>query len=205
MYHGEKFNAWSHLIGAVLAAIGAVWLLALASSTGDLWKIVAVAIYGVTLLLLYSISTLYHSMRGPAKRVMQKLDHLSIYLLIAGSYTPFCLITLRGPWGWTLFGIVWSLALIGMLQEIKPRSEARVLSLIIYAVMGWIVLVAVKPLIAALGMTGFKWLAAGGVLYTVGIIFFAYDSRFRHWHGIWHLFVMAGSLLHFVAILLYVL
>ncbi|MBN7117955.1 PAQR family membrane homeostasis protein TrhA [Ectopseudomonas oleovorans] len=205
MYHGEKFNAWSHLIGAVLAAIGAVWLLVLASSTGDLWKIVAVAIYGVTLLLLYSISTLYHSMRGPAKRVMQKLDHLSIYLLIAGSYTPFCLITLRGPWGWTLFGIVWSLALIGMLQEIKPRSEARVLSLIIYAVMGWIVLVAVKPLIAALGMTGFKWLAAGGVLYTVGIIFFAYDSRFRHWHGIWHLFVMAGSLLHFVAILLYVL
>ncbi len=205
MYHGEKFNAWSHLIGAVLAAIGAVWLLVLASSTGDLWKIVAVAIYGVTLLLLYSISTLYHSMRGPAKRVMQKLDHLSIYLLIAGSYTPFCLVTLRGPWGWTLFGIVWSLALIGMLQEIKPRSEARVLALIIYAVMGWIVLVAVKPLIAALGMTGFKWLAAGGVLYTVGIIFFAYDSRFRHWHGIWHLFVMAGSLLHFVAILLYVL
>ncbi|WFS17851.1 hemolysin III family protein [Pseudomonas sp. 905_Psudmo1] len=205
MYLGEKFNAWSHLIGAVLAAIGAVWLLVLASSTGDLWKIVAVAIYGVTLLLLYSISTLYHSMRGPAKRVMQKLDHLSIYLLIAGSYTPFCLVTLRGPWGWTLFGIVWSLALIGMLQEIKPRSEARVLSLIIYAVMGWIVLVAVKPLIAALGMTGFKWLAAGGVLYTVGIIFFAYDSRFRHWHGIWHLFVMAGSLLHFVAILFYVL
>ncbi|MAE23078.1 MAG: hemolysin III [Pseudomonas sp.] len=205
MYHGEKFNAWSHLIGTVLAAIGAVWLLVLASSTGDLWKIVAVAIYGVTLLLLYSISTLYHSMRGPAKRVMQKLDHLSIYLLIAGSYTPFCLVTLRGPWGWTLFGIVWSLALIGMLQEIKPRSEARVLSLIIYAVMGWIVLVAVKPLIAALGMTGFKWLAAGGVLYTVGIIFFAYDSRFRHWHGIWHLFVMAGSLLHFVAILFYVL
>ncbi|MBG0841503.1 MULTISPECIES: PAQR family membrane homeostasis protein TrhA [Pseudomonadaceae] len=205
MYHGEKFNAWSHLIGAVLAAIGAIWLLALASSTGDVWKIVAVAIYGVTLILLYSISTLYHSMRGPAKRVMQKLDHLSIYLLIAGSYTPFCLVTLRGPWGWTLFGIVWSLALIGMLQEIKPRSEARVLSLIIYAVMGWIVLVAVKPLIAALGMTGFKWLAAGGVLYTVGIIFFAYDSRFRHWHGIWHLFVMAGSLLHFVAILFYVL
>ena len=205
MYQGEKFNAWSHLIGAVLAAIGAVWLLVLASSTGDLWKIVAVAIYGVTLLLLYSISTLYHSMRGPAKRVMQKLDHLSIYLLIAGSYTPFYLITLRGTWGWTLFGIVWSLALIGMLQEIKPRSEARVLSLIIYAVMGWIVLVAVKPLIAALGMTGFKWLAAGGVLYTVGIIFFAYDSRFRHWHGIWHLFVMAGSLLHFVAILFYVL
>jgi hemolysin III len=205
MYHGEKFNAWTHLIGAVLAAVGAVWLLVLASFTGDAWKIVGVAIYGVTLVLLYSISTVYHSVRGPSKRLLQKLDHLSIYLLIAGSYTPFCLITLRGPWGWTLFGIVWGLAVIGMLQELKPRSEARVLSLIIYAVMGWIVLIAVKPLIAALGMTGFKWLAAGGVLYTVGIIFFANDSRFRHWHGIWHLFVMAGSLLHFVAILFYVL
>jgi hemolysin III len=205
MYQGEKFNAWTHLIGAVLAAVGAVWLLVLASFTGDPWKIVGVAIYGVTLVLLYSISTVYHSIKGPSKRVLQKLDHLSIYLLIAGSYTPFCLITLRGPWGWTLFGIVWGLAVIGMLQEIKPRSEARVLSLIIYAVMGWIVLIAVKPLIATLGMTGFKWLAAGGVLYTVGIIFFANDSRFRHWHGIWHLFVMAGSLLHFVAILFYVL
>lgn len=205
MYHGEKFNAWTHLIGAVLAAIGAVWLLVLASFTGDPWKIVSVAIYGVTLVLLYSISTVYHSVSGPRKKLLQKLDHLSIYLLIAGSYTPFCLITLRGAWGWTLFGIVWGLGVIGMLQEIKPRSEARVLSLIIYAVMGWIVLIAVYPLIAALGMTGFKWLAAGGVLYTVGIIFFANDSRFRHWHGIWHLFVMAGSLLHFVAILFYVL
>src|SRR6218665_1978456 len=203
MYHGEKFNAWTHLIGAVAAAVGAVWLLVLASFTGDAWKIVGVAIYGVTLVLLYSISTVYHSVRGPAKRLLQKLDHLSIYLLIAGSYTPFCLITLRGVWGWTLFGIVWGLAVIGMLQEIKPRSEARVLSLIIYAVMGWIVLIAVKPLIAALGMVGFQWLAAGGVLYTVGIIFFANDSRFRHWHGIWHLFVMAGSLLHFVAIMFY--
>ncbi len=205
MYHGEKFNAWTHLVGAVLAAIGAVWLLVLASVTGDPWKIVSVAIYGVTLVLLYSISTVYHSVSGPRKKLLQKLDHLSIYLLIAGSYTPFCLITLRGAWGWTLFGIVWGLGVIGMLQEIKPRSEARVLSLIIYAVMGWIVLIAVKPLIATLGMTGFKWLAAGGVLYTVGIIFFANDSRFRHWHGIWHLFVMAGSLLHFVAILFYVL
>ena len=136
---------------------------------------------------------------------MRKLDHLSIYLLIAGSYTPFCLITLEGAWGWTLFGIVWTLAIIGMLQEIKPRSEARVLSIVIYAVMGWIVLIAVKPLIAALGMEGFIWLAGGGVLYTVGIIFFAYDSRFRHWHGIWHLFVMGGSLMHFVAVLRYVL
>jgi hemolysin III len=205
MYHGEKLNAWTHLVGAVLAFVGALWLIVLASLTGDPWKIVSVAIYGFTLLLLYSISTVYHSERGRAKVIMRKLDHLSIYLLIAGSYTPFCLVSLRGAWGWSLFGTVWGLALIGMLQEIKPRSEARVLSIVIYALMGWIVLVAVKPLIAALGAVGFAWLAAGGFLYTVGIIFFAYDSRFRHWHGIWHLFVVAGSVLHFVAILLYVL
>jgi len=205
MYYGEKFNAWTHLVGAVLASIGAVWLLVVASLSGDVWKIVSVAVYGVALVLLYSASTVYHSVRGRAKVIMQKVDHFSIYLLIAGSYTPFCLVTLRGPWGWTLFGIVWGLAVIGMLQEIKPRSEARVMSIVIYAVMGWIVLVAVKPLMAALGTAGFAWLALGGVLYTVGIIFFAYDKRFRHWHGIWHLFVIAGSLLHFVAIMGYVL
>ncbi|MCD5988764.1 hemolysin III family protein [Pseudomonas sp. CDFA 553] len=205
MYYGEKFNAWSHLVGAVLALIGAIWLLAIASLQGDIWKIVSVAIYGVTLVSLYSASTVYHSVRGRAKTIMQKVDHFSIYLLIAGSYTPFCLVTLRGPWGWTLFGVVWGLAVIGILQEIKPRSEARIMSIVIYAVMGWIVLVAVKPLIAALGTAGFTWLAAGGALYTIGIIFFAYDTRFRHWHGIWHLFVIAGSLLHFVAICFYVL
>ena len=205
MYHGEKFNAWTHLLGALLALGGAVWLLVLAAASGDWLKIFAIAVYGTTLVLLYSISTIYHSVRGRAKRVLRKLDHLSIYLLIAGSYTPFCLITLRGPWGWSLFGIVWTLALIGMLQEIKPRSEARVMSLVIYAVMGWIVLVAVNPLLASLGSAGFVWLAAGGVLYTVGIIFFVFDERFRHWHGIWHLFVIAGSLMHFIAILFYVL
>jgi hemolysin III len=205
MYHGERFNAWTHLVGAVLAFVGALWLLVLASLDGEPMKIVSVAIYGATLLLLYSVSTIYHSVQGRAKVIMRKIDHLSIYLLIAGSYTPFCLVTLRGPWGWSLFAVVWVLALIGMLQEIKPRSEARVLSLVIYALMGWIVLVAVKPLIAALGAAGFAWLAAGGVFYTVGIIFFAYDRRFRHWHGIWHLFVMVGSLLHFVAVLFYVI
>ena len=205
MYYGERFNAWTHLLGAVAAFVGVVWLLVVASFDGSPWKIVSVAIYGVTLLALYSISTVYHSVRGRTKKIMQKVDHLSIYLLIAGSYTPFCLVTLRGPWGWTLFGIVWGLAVIGMLQEIKPRSEARILSIVIYAVMGWIVLVAVKPLLAALGTAGFAWLAAGGVFYTVGIIFFALDSRLRHAHGIWHLFVITGSVLHFVAILFYVL
>jgi hemolysin III len=193
------------LVGALLAVAGAVWLLVLAVNSGDGWKVFSVAVYGVTLVVLYSASTLYHSVRGRAKPILQKLDHLSIYLLIAGSYTPFCLVTLRGPWGWSLFAIVWTLAAIGMLQEIKPRSEARVLSLVIYAVMGWIVIVAIKPLIASLGMAGFIWLAAGGILYTVGIIFFAFDERFRHWHGIWHLFVIAGSLAHFIAILRYVL
>ncbi|WP_313026289.1 PAQR family membrane homeostasis protein TrhA [Pseudomonas lopnurensis] len=205
MYHGERFNAWTHLVGAVLACLGAIWLLVLAALDGAVLKIVSVAIYGLSLILLYSISTLYHSLRGRTKLVMRKLDHLSIYLLIAGSYTPFCLVTLNGAWGWTLFGIVWSLAVIGMLQEIKPRSEARVLSLVIYAVMGWIVLVAVKPLLAALGGAGFAWLLAGGICYTVGILFFVFDDRFRHWHGIWHLFVMVGSLLHFIAILFYVI
>ena len=187
MYHGERLNAWTHLVGAVAAFIGGVWMLVIACLDGSPWKIVSVAIYAFTLLVLYSASTVYHSVRGRKKEIMKKVDHFSIYLLIAGSYTPFCLVTLRGPWGWTLFGIVWGLALIGILQEIKPRSEARVLSIVIYAVMGWIVLVAVK------------------VLYTVGIVFFALDHRLRHAHGIWHLFVIAGSLLHFVAIFFYVL
>lgn len=200
MYHGERFNAWSHLVGALLALTGAIWLIVLSSLDGDPWKIVGVSIYGVTLLLLYTVSTIYHSVRGRAKRILQKLDHLSIYLLIAGSYTPFCLVTLNGAWGWTLFGIVWGLAIIGMLQEIKPRSEARVLSLVIYAVMGWLVLIAVGPLLRNLGGEGFAWLLAGGIVYTAGIVFFVYDTRYRHWHGIWHLFVVGGSSLHFVAI-----
>lgn len=200
MYHGERFNAWSHLIGTLLALTGSVWLIVLTSLDGDPLKIVGVSIYGATLLLLYTVSTIYHSVRGRAKRILRKLDHLSIYLLIAGSYTPFCLITLNGAWGWTLFGIVWALALIGMLQEIKPRSEARVLSLVIYAVMGWIVLVAIGPLLSNLGTEGFAWLLAGGIVYTAGIVFFVFDERFRHWHGIWHLFVVGGSSLHFVAI-----
>lgn len=200
MYHGERFNAWSHLVGALLALTGSIWLIVLSSLDGDPWKIVGVSIYGATLLLLYTISTVYHSVRGRAKRILRKLDHLSIYLLIAGSYTPFCLVTLNGAWGWTLFGIVWGLAIIGMLQEIKPRSEARVLSLVIYALMGWIVLIAIGPLLRNLGAEGFAWLLAGGIVYTAGIVFFVYDTRFRHWHGIWHLFVVGGSSLHFVAI-----
>lgn len=205
MYPGERFNAWTHLIGALLALTGAAWLLERALASGDRWKIVAVSVYGATLVALYSISTVYHSVRGRAKGILRKLDHLSIYLLIAGTYTPFCLISLRGPWGWSLFGAVWTLAVIGMAQEIWPRSTARFLSLVIYAVMGWIVLVAIRPLLASVGIAGVGWLAAGGIFYTAGIAFFAVDERFRYGHGIWHLFVLAGSLMHFIAILFYVL
>ena len=205
MYHGERFNAWTHLVGVLFALTGATWLIVYASLYTDAQAIASVSIYGAAMVLLYAVSTLYHSVRGRAKRILQKCDHLSIYLMIAGSYTPFCLITLRGAWGWSLFGIVWGLAIVGMLQEIKPRSEARVLSLVIYAVMGWIVLVAVGPLLQALGTAGFLWLAAGGVLYTVGIVFFVFDERVRHFHGIWHLFVIAGSAVHYVTIMRYVL
>ena len=205
MYHGERLNAWTHLIGALLSISGASILITLAVMLGDPWKIVSAAIFGAMVILLYSASTLYHSLRGRAKVILRKLDHLSIYLLIAGTYTPFCLVTLRGAWGWTLFGIVWGLAIIGMLQEIRPRSEARIMSLVIYAVMGWVVVIAIKPLLDHLETAGFAYLAGGGLLYTIGMVFYAFDSRFRHWHGIWHLFVIGGSLMHYIAIAFYVI
>ena len=205
MYYGEKFNAVTHLVAAVLALVGAIVLVVLAAVGGDPWKVVGVAIYGVTLLLLYSFSTLYHSLRGRAKNVLRELDHQSIYLLIAGSYTPFCLVTLRGPWGWSLLGIVWGLAVLGSLQELRQRSGARVLSVVIYLLMGWVVLVALVPLRQALGPAGFAWVAAGGMFYTVGIVFYALDTRLTHAHGVWHLFVIAGSVTHYFAILHYVL
>ncbi len=205
MYDGEKFNAWTHLVGAVLAVAGSVVLVVLAAQSGDAWKIVSVSIYGATLVLLYSFSALYHSFRGRAKVILRKLDHQGIYLLIAGSYTPFCLVTLRGPWGWSLLAVVWGLALLGGLQELRPRSEARVLSLVIYIVMGWAVVVALVPLLRALGTAGFVWVAAGGICYTSGIVFYALDTRLRHAHGVWHLFVMAGSAAHYFAILYYVI
>lgn len=205
MYYGERLNALTHLVGAVLALAGSIALIILATLGGDGWKIVSVSIYGATLVLLYSLSTLYHSMRGHAKDILRELDHHSIYLLIAGSYTPFCLVTLRGAWGWSLLGTVWGLAVIGSLEELRPKHGARIVSVVLYAVMGWMVVVALNPLLKALGPAGLAWLAAGGLFYTVGIIFYVLDKRLTHAHGIWHLFVLAGSAAHYVAILRYVL
>ncbi len=205
MYYGEKFNAITHLVGAVLALAGTIVLIVLAAREGDPWKITSVTIYGATLVLLYSFSALYHSLRGRAKTILRELDHHSIYLLIAGSYTPFCLVTLRGPWGWSLFGVVWGLAALGILQELWLRNTARILSVVIYIVMGWVAIVALVQLLHTLGSAGFAWLVAGGLFYTIGIIFYVIDTRLKHAHGIWHLFVLAGSASHYVAILRYVL
>ena len=205
MYHGEKLNAWTHLVGAGLALAGTAVLISVAALGGDSWKVVSVSIYGASLILLYSASTLYHSVQGRAKEVLQKLDHHGIYLLIAGTYTPFCLVSLRGPWGWLLFGVIWSLAIVGVLQELRPNAGARRLSMLIYIVMGWAAVAALVPLRAALGTAGFAWLAAGGVVYTLGIVFYVLDTRLRHAHGIWHLFVIGGSALHYFTVLYYVL
>jgi hemolysin III len=205
MYRGERFNAITHLAGAVLALGGTVILVVAAARLGDPWKVVSVSIYGATLLLLYTFSTLYHSLRGRAKKVFRALDHQSIYLLIAGSYTPFCLVTLRGPWGWSLFGAVWGLAVVGGAQELRPRNEARILSLVIYVLMGWAVLVALLPLLRVLGPAGFAWVAAGGAFYTLGIVFYVLDTKYPVAHGVWHLFVLAGSLAQYIAVLFYVL
>jgi len=204
MYYGERLNSYTHLAGAALAAIGAPALIALAARSGDAWKIVGCSVFGTTMFLLYGASTLYHSARGRAKAILRKLDHCSIYLLIAGTYTPFALVTLRGPWGWTLFGLAWGLALLGIVQEFVFGKGARRLSLLIYIVMGWMGVAALRPLAAALGPPGLAWLLAGGLLYTCGIVFYLLDERVRHFHGIWHLFVLAGSAAHFIAIARYV-
>jgi hemolysin III len=205
MYHGERFNSISHLIGATLALAALVVLVVFASLKGDPWKIVSFSIYGTTLFLLYALSTLYHSLRGRAKEIFKKLDHAAIYLLIAGSYTPFTLVTLRGAWGWSLFGIVWGLAIIGIVLDSRHGDGPRVYQMIIYLLMGWVVLVALYPLLQNLPTGGIIWLVVGGLCYTGGMVFYALDEKLNHAHGIWHLFVLAGSVSHFLAILLYVL
>ena len=204
MYYGERLNSFTHLAGTVLAAIGAPVLIVLAARSGDVWKIVGCSTYGAALLLLYGASTLYHSVRGRAKIILRKLDHCSIYVLIAGTYTPFALVTLRGPWGWTLFGLAWGLAALGIAQEFIFGKGARRLSIVIYVVMGWMGVTALRPLAAGLGTPGLAWLLAGGLLYSGGIIFYVLDERVRHFHGVWHLFVLGGSAAHFIAIAFYV-
>jgi hemolysin III len=204
MYYGERLNTITHLVGAGLAVLGTLVLIVSAARLGDPWKIVSFSIYGTMLIALYLSSTLYHALRGRAKAILQKLDHCAIYLLIAGSYTPFALVSLRGAWGWSLLSIVWTLALFGIAQEILFAKGARMVSLVIYLLMGWLAAVAVSPLWDALSPAGFAWLAAGGALYTVGILFYVADTRVRHGHGVWHLFVLGGSSCHFFTVLLFV-
>jgi hemolysin III len=204
MIPGERFNGYTHLGGALLATAGAAVLIVLASLKGDPWRITAFAVYGATLVILYAASTLYHSTRGRVKAVFQKLDHSAIYLLIAGTYTPFALVTLNGPWGWTLFGLVWGLAVIGIVQELLFARGARIPSLVIYLVMGWSAVAAVVPRAESLGWAGLAWVAAGGLIYTAGIAFYVFDHKVPHFHGIWHLFVLAGSAVHYTAIVLFV-
>lgn len=204
MYPGERFNSLSHLVGAAAALAGTVFLILAAVRQGDPWKMVSFSIYGASLILLYLFSTLYHSLPRRGKAVFRKLDHLAIYLLIAGTYTPFTLVTLRGPWGWTIFGIVWGLALSGIVLESLGPGGRRIAPVVIYLVMGWLIVMALKPLMAGLTTAGGLWLMVGGLFYTGGVIFYALDKKVRHAHGIWHLFVIAGSLCHFVTIYCYV-
>ena len=204
MYHGERFNSITHLLGAILAFAGLIVLVVRASLSGDPWKIVSFSIYGGTLVALYTSSALYHSIRGPSKNIFQKFDHSTIYLLIAGSYTPFSLVTLRGAWGWSLLGVVWGLAVIGILQDLLFAKRRAVLSVAIYLLMGWIAMIVIRPLSHALPGAGMTWLVTGGLFYTVGVVFYALDTRLEYSHGIWHLFVLAGSACHYFTILLYV-
>lgn len=208
MYQGERFNAYSHLVGALLAVVGTILLLIKAGLTDDVYKITSAAAYGTCLIVLYVGSTVYHSVyHTRAKFVLRKIDHCAIYLLIAGTYTPFSLVTLNGVWGWTLYGLSWGLAVLGMAQEltISRHSETRRLSMAIYVLMGWLVLIAIYPLLKALPFWGLFWLVFGGLLYSSGIYWFINDTKIKHGHGIWHLFVLAGSLAQFICVYFYVI
>ncbi|MBI5507340.1 MAG: hemolysin III family protein [Deltaproteobacteria bacterium] len=202
---GEEIaNATIHGIGIALSAAGLATMVVFASLYGDAWHVVSTAVYGATLVLLYTASTLYHSLTGArAKEIFKLLDHSGIYLLIAGTYTPFTLVTLRGVWGWWLFGVVWALAVIGVALEAFWLYRPSWLSALVYVFMGWIVVVATRPLLAALPAPGIWLLAAGGFAYTGGTAFYVI-KRVRYMHAIWHLWVLCGSICHFLAIVLYV-
>jgi hemolysin III len=196
-------NAITHGIGAVFAVAGAAYLIAV-STRGSARLVVSCAVFSGTLVLVYLCSTLYHSLvRTRARHVFHVLDHSAIYLLIAGTYTPFALISLRGRLGWFIFGVEWSLAVAGVIFKCFAVDRFEVASALVYLFQGWFVVVAAVPLIHAIGWRGLSWLGAGGVAYTLGIVFFALD-RLRYFHAAWHLFVLAGSVAHYFAILFYV-
>ena len=200
----EVAHSVTHGIGLLGAVAGLVLLLVLAAATRDPWRITASAIYASTLVLLYGTSTLYHALSATrARDVFRVLDHSAIYLLIAGTYTPFALVSLRGPWGWTLLAIVWSLALAGVTMKAVFGARWPIISTALYIAMGWVVIIAVKPLVAHVPPAGIAWLVAGGLAYTGGVVFYAW-TKLRYSHAIWHLFVLAGSVCHYIAVVLYV-
>ncbi|MGO9432882.1 MAG: PAQR family membrane homeostasis protein TrhA [Terracidiphilus sp.] len=196
-------NAITHGIGAALAVAGGMYLVA-ASTRGTAWLIVSCAVFAITLVLVYLCSTLYHSLvRTRARHLFQVLDHSAIYLLIAGTYTPFTLVSLRGPVGWALFAVVWALAVAGVIFKSLAVGRFAVASVLVCLFQGWVVVFAALPLLQAIGWHGMIWLVAGGLAYTLGIAFFALD-RLRYFHATWHVFVLAGSVAHYFAILFYV-
>lgn len=201
----ELANSVTHGIGLALSVAGFVVLVVLAILRGGAWHIVSCSVYGSTLVCLYAASTLYHSVRSRrVKRVLKVLDHSAIYLLIAGTYTPFSLVILRGGWGWTLFGLVWGLSVLGILFKVWFVDRFQIASATVYLAMGWLVVIALKPLLALVPSHGLLWLLAGGVLYTAGVGFFAW-RKLPYSHAIWHVFVLAGSACHYFAVLYYVL
>lgn len=207
MYYGEKFNSISHLTGAVLALVGLGALLTIAIHERDWHMIVSFSVFGFTLVLLYTMSTLYHSFPMPrVKQIFQKLDHVSIYLLIAGTYTPYMMVSLWHGKGPMMLVAIWSLAIIGLLLDLLIKQRNTVLQVSIYLIMGWISALVFKNLLAAIPLTGVVWLVAGGLAYTLGVIFYVLDEleKLQHAHGIWHLFVLLGSISHFISIIGYV-
>lgn len=201
----EHVNALTHGVGLALVLVAVPILIVLAARSGNAWAVVGVSVYSTTLISLYTASTMYHAVRyPPAKRVLRILDHSAIYLLIAGTYTPFTLVNLRGPSGWTLFGLVWALALLGIIWKTVRVERLEIVSTILYVAMGWLVLIAVRPVSRAIPIGGLAWLLAGGLAYTLGVVFFA-ASRLRFNHAVWHVFVLGGSACHYVAVMRYVL
>jgi hemolysin III len=198
----ELVNSITHGVGLVLSVAGFVVLLTLAIMHGSALRIVSCAIYGSTLICVYAASTLYHAIASPRfKRALKIFDHCAIYLLIAGTYTPFLLVNLGGGWGWSLLGVIWGLAMAGILLKFWYVDHFKVFSTAVYLAMGWLAIIAVKPLLLHVSTPGIAWLVAGGIMYTVGVAFFA-ASRLRYGHAIWHVFVMAGSVCHYIAVLL---